>query len=205
MTSFRDRDDDWIKIKEFFFFLGIFLFVKYIVFFAWVVSRQCHNEYELIIIIILLNRILKILIKKLFSFLTNLFRACVEHDYHSRCFREVNIIIMKKWNKNNYTDFKTYKFIALLNMIDKTFEFIIVRKVNTFTKIHEMLFATQMKKRRKRICETTLKFFIEQIHMIWNMSKNKMITLLSINVTNAYNHVSRERFMHNLRKIKISD
>jgi hypothetical protein len=88
------------------------------------------------------NCILKILIKKLLSFLTNLFRACVEHNYYLQCFREVNIIILKKSNKNNYTTFKTYKFIILLNTIDKTFEFIIVRKINTFAEIHEMFFAT---------------------------------------------------------------
>jgi hypothetical protein len=151
------------------------------------------------------NRILKILIKKLFSLLTNLFRACVEHDYHSLCFREINIITFEKSNKSNYTDFKTYKFIALLNTIDKALKYIIARKINTFAETHEMLFATQMKKRRKRICETTLKFFIEQIHTIWNMNKNKMITLLSINVANAYDHVSRERLMHNLRKREISN
>jgi hypothetical protein len=151
------------------------------------------------------NRILKILIKKLFSFLTNLFRACVEHDYHSLCFHEVNIIILKKSNKNNYTDFKTYKFIALLNTIDKIFEFIIVHKINTFAEIHEMFFATQMKKRRKKVYETTLKLFIEQIHTIWNMSKHKMITLLCMNVANAYDHVSRKRLMHNLRKREISN
>jgi hypothetical protein len=112
------------------------------------------------------NRILKTLIKKLLSFLTNLFRACVEHDYYSLCFREINIIILKKSNKNNYTDFKTYRFIALLNTIDKEFESIIVRKINTFAKIHEMFFATQMRERRERICETTLKLFTEQIHTI---------------------------------------
>jgi hypothetical protein len=151
------------------------------------------------------NRILKILIKKLLSSLTNLFRACVEHDYHLLCFREANIIILKKSNKSNYTDFKSYRLIALLNTIDKAFESIIARKINTFTEIHEMLFATQMKERRKRICETTLKLFIEQIHTIWNMSKNKMITLLSMNVANAYDHVSREQLMHNLRKRKISN
>ncbi len=148
---------------------------------------------------------MKIFIKKLFSFLTNLFRAFVEHDYHLRCFREVNIIILKKSNKNNYTNFKIYKFIALLNRIDKTFEFIIIRKINTFAEIHEMLFATQMKERRKRIYKTTLKFFIEQIHTIWNMNKNKIITLLSMNIANAYDHVSRERHMHNLRKREIFD
>jgi hypothetical protein len=112
------------------------------------------------------NRILKILTKKLLSFLTNLFRVCIEHDYHLLCFREINIIILKKSNKNNYTNFKINKFIALLNMIDKTFEFIIARRINTFAKTHDMLFATQMKKRQNKICETTLKFFIEQIYTI---------------------------------------
>jgi hypothetical protein len=37
------------------------------------------------------------------------------------------------------------------------------------------------------------------------MSKNKMITLLSMNVANAYDHMSRKRLMHNLRKREISN
>jgi hypothetical protein len=76
----------------------------------------------------ILNCILKALTKKLLSFFTNLFRACAEHDYHSLCFREANIIALKKSNKSNYTDFKTYRFIALLNTIDKAFEFIMLVK-----------------------------------------------------------------------------
>ncbi len=151
------------------------------------------------------NRILKALTEKLFSLLTSLFRACVEHDYHSLCFREVNIIALKKSNKSNYTDFKTYRLIALLNTIDKALESIIARRISTLAETHEMLFATQMKRRRKRVCETTLKLFIEQIHTIWNMSRNKMTTLLSMNVASAYDHVSRERLMHNLRKKEISN
>jgi hypothetical protein len=151
------------------------------------------------------NRILKTLIEKLLSLLTSLFRACVERDYHSLCFREANIIVLKKSNKSNYTDFKTYRLIALLNTIDKALESIIVRRINTLAEIHEMLFATQMRRRRKRICETTLKLFIEQIHTIWNMSRDKMITLLSMNVADAYDHVSRKRLIHNLRKKEISN
>jgi hypothetical protein len=37
------------------------------------------------------------------------------------------------------------------------------------------------------------------------MSRDKMITLLSMNVASAYDHVSRERLMHNLRKREISN
>ncbi len=75
----------------------------------------------------------------------------------------------------------------------------------SFVERRHKILATQIKKRRERICETTLKLFIEQIHTIWNMSINKMITLLSMNVASAYNHVSRERLMHNLRKKEISN
>ncbi len=35
------------------------------------------------------------------------------------------------------------------------------------------------------------------------MSKDKMITLLSMNVVEAYDHVSRTRLLHNLRKRRI--
>jgi hypothetical protein len=105
------------------------------------------------------NRILKISIKKLFSLLTNLFQARVEHNYHLLCFRKVNIIILKKLNKNNYTDFKTYKFIILLNTIDKTFKIIIVRKINIFAKIHEMFFATQIEKTSKKNLRNDVEIF----------------------------------------------
>jgi hypothetical protein len=60
-----------------------------------------------------------------------------------------------------------------------------------------------MSERKNRSCETTLKLLIEQIHTVWNMSKDKVITLLSINVVEAYDHVSRTRLLHNLKKRRI--
>jgi hypothetical protein len=62
-----------------------------------------------------------------------------------------------------------------------------------------------MKECRKRTCETTLKLFMKQIHTIWNMSKNKMTTLLNINVANVYDHVFRNKLLHNLRKRNVFD
>jgi hypothetical protein len=88
------------------------------------------------------NRVLKILIEKLFSILTSFFRVCVEQNYHSLCFRKTNIIVLKKLNKNNYIDFKTYRLITLLNTMKKILESIIARRINTFAKTHKMLFVT---------------------------------------------------------------
>jgi hypothetical protein len=55
------------------------------------------------------NRILKIFVDKLTSHLMNLFRVCVALNYHSRCFREIHIIVLKKSKKKRIT--RTSRFI----------------------------------------------------------------------------------------------
>ncbi len=149
------------------------------------------------------NRVLKMLVNKLISHLLNLFQICVELSYHSLCFKKTHIIALKKSKKKNYINVKTYKSIVLLNILDKTLKSIIAQRINDLTKTHNLLSINQMNERKNRSCETTLKLFIEQIHTIWNMSKNKMITLLSMNVVEIYDHVSRTRLLHNLWKRRI--
>jgi hypothetical protein len=91
-----------------------------------------------------------------------------------------------------------------LNIFDKALKSIIAQRINDLTKTHDLLSINQMSERRNRSCETTLKLFIEQIHIIWNMNKDKIITLLSMNVVEAYDHVSKARLLHNLRKEEFS-
>jgi hypothetical protein len=152
----------------------------------------------------ILNRILKMLVNKLMSHLVNLFRICAELNYHFRCFRETHTIALKKLEKKNYTDVKTYKSIALLNTLSKALESVIARRINDLAKTHDLLSVNQMKKRKNRSCETILKLLTKQIYIVWNMNKNKITTLLNMNVVEAYDHVSRERLLHNLRKKRIS-
>jgi hypothetical protein len=149
------------------------------------------------------NRVLKILVNKLISHLLNLFRVCVELNYHSLCFRKTHIITLKKSKKKNYTNIKTYKSIVLLNTLDKALKSIIAQRINDLTKTHNLLSINQINERKNRSCETTLKLFIEQIHTVWNMSKDKVITLLNMNVVEAYDHVSKAKLLHNLWEKRI--
>jgi hypothetical protein len=114
----------------------------------------------------ILNRIFKILVDKLMSHLMNLFRVCVALNYHSRCFREIHIITLKKLKKKNYTNVKTYKSIALSNILDKILKSMIARRINDLTKTHDLLFVNQMSERKNRSCETVLKLLTKQIHTI---------------------------------------
>jgi hypothetical protein len=146
------------------------------------------------------NRIFKMLVNKLMSQLMNLFRVYAKLNYHFRCFREIHIIILKKLEKKNYINVKTYKSIAFLNILNKTLESMIARRINDLTKIHNFLFVNQMKKRKNRHCETILKLLTKQIHIVWNMSKNKITTLLNMKVVKTYDYISRERLLHNFKK-----
>jgi hypothetical protein len=152
----------------------------------------------------ILNRIFKTFIDKLMSHLMSLFRACAALNYHSRCFRETHIIVLKKLEKKNYTNVKTYKSIAFLNTFEKVLKSVIARRINDLTKTYDLLFVNQMSERKSRNCETVLKLLTKQIHTIWNMNKDKITTLLSMNVIEAYDHVSREKLLHNFKKRRIS-
>ncbi len=112
------------------------------------------------------NRILKILCTKIMLSLISLFRACVKLNYHSLCFRIAHIIVLKKLNRKNYSNVKTYRFIALLNTLNKTLESIITRRINSLAKTHDMFSISQMSDRKNRSCETALKLLIEQIHTV---------------------------------------
>ncbi len=112
------------------------------------------------------NKMLKLLMKKLMFTLTNLFKVCTEQNYHPRCFKKTHIISLKKSNKSNYMNLKTYKLIAFFNILNKTLKSIIVKRINNLTKTHKLLFETQMNKRREKTCETTLKLFTKQIHIV---------------------------------------
>jgi hypothetical protein len=92
-----------------------------------------------------------------------------------------------------------------LNTLSKILKSIITRRISSLTKTHDMLSIFQMNERKNRNCETALKLLIEQIHTVWNMKKDKIATLLSMNVIDVYDHVFRDRLLHNLRKKDISD
>jgi hypothetical protein len=152
----------------------------------------------------ILNRIFKIFVDKLMSHFINLFRVYVTLNYHSRDFHEIHIITLKKSRKKNYTNVKTYKSIVFLNSFDKILKSMIARRINHLTKIHNLLFVNQINERKNRSCEIILKLLTKQIHTIWNMNKNKITILLNMNVIEVYDHVLREKLLHNIKKRRIS-
>jgi hypothetical protein len=111
----------------------------------------------------IINKLLKICAFIMMQLLISLFVVRIQQTYHSKTFKKINVIILKKMNKRDYTISKTYRSIALLNIIEKILGFIMSKKISWITKKHRLLFDTFMK------CVER----IDQLRRFWNFSSNK--------------------------------
>ena len=149
------------------------------------------------------NRILKACAEKLTDLLTPLYQACVTLAYHPRAFKIANTITLKKPGKDDYTTPKAYRPIALLNTIGKVLEAVIARRITHMAESNNLLPDMQMGARRGRSTESALELLTEQVHTVWGQGNDKVATLLSMDVAGAFDTVSHQRLIHNLRKRKI--
>jgi hypothetical protein len=146
------------------------------------------------------NKIIKTCSEMLTKLLILLFQHCVTHAYHSNVFKTINIITLRKISKIDYTISKFYKFIVLLNTIDKIMKFIINKKISWFTKTHRLLCDSHMSVRFDKLIETTLKLLTKQIHIVWDQNTNRIIIFLSLNIAEAFDTISHSKLIHNLKK-----
>ena len=70
-----------------------------------------------------------------------LFNACVKLEYHPKVFKRANTVVLRKPKKNDYTDLKAYRPIALLNTIEKALELVVARKLTDVAKANHLLSA----------------------------------------------------------------
>ena len=118
------------------------------------------------------------------------------------------IEILTRWccanqKKNNYMTIKTWWPLALLNTIEKTLKTMINHKLFYLIKHHKWFFASKIKTKSNRSMKTALKFFIEQIHTIWNTKNHKIATLLNMIVVRVFSTINHERLLHNFWKKEI--
>jgi len=108
--------------------------------------------------------------------------------------------MLRKLNKPDYTDPKVYRPIALLNTLGKALEVIVTKRMRFLAETHALLPATQMGARKQRSVDTALQLLLEKIRTIWAGNKARVATLLSLDVASAFDRVSHQRLLHNLRK-----
>ncbi len=74
--------------------------------------------------------------------------------------------MLRKLRKKNYFKLLFFRFIALLNTLDKILELIISKCLCYVIKTHNTLLSTQIRIRRQRLINTTLQLITKKIYTI---------------------------------------
>ena len=165
----------------------------------WVKANKALNISEIS------NKALQADLTKLFSVLMSLFNACMIHKYHSKQFKKTQTIVLCKSKKSDYIDLKTYRLIALLDIISKALKTIMIKRLSDITEIHYMLSNAQMKVRCKWFVISTLNLLVDQVHIMWDCKIKYVIFMLSLNIVKAFNRVLHIRLLHTLKMRKTSN
>ena len=72
----------------------------------------------------------------------------------------------------------------------KALETIVTQRLSNLAEKHDLLPAQQMGARRGRFTETALEFLVDTVYTIWDCSKKNAASLFSLNVAEAFDHVS---------------
>ncbi len=131
--------------------------------------------------------------------LINLFNACVTHKYYLKQFKKAQIIVLYKSKKSDYIDWKMYRLIALLDTMSKTLKLIMIKRLSDIAETHHMLLNAQMRVRCKQFMISALNLLVDQVHAVWDCEIKYVIFMLSLNVAEAFNHVSHTKLLHTLK------
>ncbi|KAI1000147.1 hypothetical protein K3495_g8053 [Podosphaera aphanis] len=146
------------------------------------------------------NRFLKYCSKTLSKGLAELFNACLRLGYHPKKFKESTTIVIRKPQKPSYDTPKSYRPIALLNTMGKLLEKLVANRISDAAEKYNLLPDEQMGARPKRSTISAVELLTEQIHTIWGKNKKRVASLLSLDISGAFDNVSHERLIHNLKQ-----
>ena len=76
------------------------------------------------------------------------------------------------------------------------------QRLSSLAEQHRLLLDSQMGNRKDRSTEAALELLLEQIHTVWS-SKKHAASVLSLDISGAFNTVNHTRLLDNLRKKQV--
>lgn len=132
--------------------------------------------------------------------LRHLYDASLEHRYCPKHFKESITVALQKSGKGNYTQSKSYRPIALLNTLDKMMKSIIAERISFQVKtVRGTLLRNHLRGRKLRATENAVHLILEYIHCNFEC-KYRVVTVISLDVSGAFDNVAKRWLLHNLRK-----
>ena len=149
------------------------------------------------------NRILRILSETAGNKLAHLANTCITLGHFPSQFKEAITVVLPKPGKP-VEEAGSYRPIALLNTIGKVIETAVVDRIRQILEETNGLPQTQMGARKGRSIISALQLLTEQIYTAWNSpmrdGQRFIVSALCLDMAGAFDYVSHERLIHELRK-----
>ncbi len=144
------------------------------------------------------NAFLRAMGKPFAEAVAKLTQACWGLSYYPTRFRKARTVALRKQGKDDYTSPRSWRPIALLSTVGKVIEAATASQLRRLAEQYAMLPELQMGARESRSSETALDLLVNQVHAIWGEG-NFVASLLSLDITGAFDRVVSSRLVHVLR------
>jgi ribonuclease HI len=134
--------------------------------------------------------------------LLQLFNACIRTGYNPSHFQRSITVVLRKQGKGDYQLAKSYRPVALLNTLGKFLESVIARRISYAVENEGLLPRTHLGGRRGISTDHAIHIIIDRIKTAWGKGK-PVVSLLMLDVSGAYDNVSHDRLLHNLKKRRL--
>ena len=144
------------------------------------------------------NRVLKAAATIITPSLTHLFNASLQLQHVPEHFKKSISVILRKPGKSDYSGPKAYRPIALMNTMGKILDSVLAKRISYLAEKYSMLPITHAGGRKLLSVEHGIHGILERVHSSWR--KEHVTSLLLLDVSGAFDNVSHERLLHNMRK-----
>ncbi|KAJ6436788.1 reverse transcriptase [Purpureocillium lavendulum] len=108
--------------------------------------------------------------------LERLFNACLRLGYCPQHLREAITVVLRKQGKDDYTQPKSYRPIALPNTLGKVLEAIIASRLVHLADVHQLLSSRHTGGRKHASTEHAVHLLLQRIHQAWSEGKSGYYT-----------------------------
>ncbi|EGU79108.1 hypothetical protein FOXB_10396 [Fusarium oxysporum f. sp. conglutinans Fo5176] len=142
--------------------------------------------------------------KELLPYLHHLFAACLRLGHHPAAFKQASTVMLRKPDKDDYEQPKSWRPVALLPCMGKLLEKIFTHRLKLLALDHNLLPNMQFGTPGK--CTTkALQFLLNNVYAAWVRKDRRLATLMGLDITGAYDRVDRVKLMKILEQAGIPD
>jgi ribonuclease HI len=139
------------------------------------------------------------------STVLDIFNACLSIGHNPRHFQTSITVTLRKAGPRDYRLPKAYRPVALLNTLGKILEAIIATRIAWAVEEYRLLPDTHLGGRKGVSVDHAIQLILDRVHTAWGHGQGQKASMLLLDVAGAYDNVSHERLLHNMKQMGLSE